>query len=321
MPSSHRLPEHHPCLVQPLTMEHTLAQNLPNERKFSWRTTATGMLCTAGSSDDDCPTHEAPVEDKSSHAWAEPAGSRASPTATSWQEQGAALPLTQLPGHSSGTTSHCSQGQQHQTSEVYGTVLALARLQVSKSPSLKAGLALKFASSTSDCCRLSPEQGLGWSVEAPGDICIHSQQRPCQTLYSESEMRPEGLSSYQQGGGDGKGAGSDARDEVQQVISWDGTRGVREIPQDLQSQEGEAWCPQKAPCLPSGCQRLSHTAVPRCPQPKAPYGAPQSTNHPVPLPSAPHPEQHRAHPIAHKDLELVLTAGGNPWIQKVGEVD
>lgn len=125
-------------------------------------------------------------------------------------------------------------------------------------------------------------------------------------------MRPEGLSSYQQGGGDGKGAGSDVRDEVQQVISWDGTRGMREIPQDLQSQEGEAWCPQKAPCLPLGCQRLSHTAVPRCPQPKAPYGASLSTNH---------PEQHRAHPTAHKDLELVLTASENPWIQKVGEVD
>jgi len=60
----------------------------------------------------------------------------------------------------------------------------------------------------------------------------------------------KGLSSYQQGGGDGEGTGSDARDEVQQVFGRNGTRGVREIPEGLQSQgRVRPGTPQKAACL------------------------------------------------------------------------
>lgn len=180
------------------------------------------------------------MEDKSSRAWAELAEWPVPvPPPGRSREQHSPLPSsrdTPLPPHPTAP-----RDSDNSPLRCTGTVLALAGLQESKSAHLKYGLALRFASSTSRCCRLSTEQGFGWAVEAPVDTCTNSQPRPCQTLCSESERRPEGLSSYQHGGGDGEGTGSDARDEVQQVIGWDGARGVREIPQSLQSQEGEAW--------------------------------------------------------------------------------
>lgn len=146
-------------------------------------------------------------------------------------------------------------------------------------------------------------------------------QQSAQTLCSEPETRPEGLSSYQHGGGDGEGTGSDARDEVQQVISWNGTRGVREIPHGLQSQEGEAWC-SPAGSLPA--LRVPE-AVPRScatlPWAKGTTLGTSEHQPPCPIALCP-PEQHRAHPRAQKDPEPVLTASGNPQtLQKVGEID
>lgn len=45
---------------------------------------------------------------------------------------------------------------------------------------------------------------------------------------------------------------------------------------------------RRQPTCFSGHQRLLHTAVPHCPQPKAPHRVPLSTNRPALLPS-PHP--------------------------------
>lgn len=85
-----------PSLKQPLRhrTEHIPAQTFQWGRGFSQRSTAVGILCTAGNSNGECPTLVVPVEGKHHPVHgltsAKPPGP--GPTATSRQQQEAALP-------------------------------------------------------------------------------------------------------------------------------------------------------------------------------------------------------------------------------------